>query len=90
MSIVKVSPKYQIVIPKEVREALKLKPGQEVGFVWEDVNSVSLVPLRPIEELRKELRGINVTFEREKVDRDPTGKVPYAVMVARAKRRKAS
>jgi AbrB family looped-hinge helix DNA binding protein len=33
MEIVKVSPKFQIVIPKRVREALKLKPGEELHIL---------------------------------------------------------
>ena len=92
MSFAKVSPKYQIVIPKEVREYLKIEPGQELYFSidLEERNSVTLIPVRPIEELQKELRGLDIKFEREKVDRDPTGKYSYAEMVARAKRRKAS
>ena len=94
MSFAKVSPKYQIVIPKEVREYLKIKPGQELYFSvdLEEKNSVTVIPVRPLDEFVKSLRGGPPVppFEREKVDRDPTGKYSYAEMVARAKRRKAS
>ena len=64
MNIVKVSPKYQIVIPKEVREALDLRPGQEVA-VLRYRRRIELIPMRPIEEMRGRLRGIDSTIECE-------------------------
>ena len=51
MAIATISSKYQIVIPKEVRERMKLKPGQKLGILMKGRQAV-LVPLRPIEELR--------------------------------------
>jgi len=59
-----VSPKYQIVIPKEVREALDLRPGQEVA-VLRYRGRIELIPVRPIKEMRGLLRGIDSTIERE-------------------------
>ncbi len=64
MDTVKVSPKYQIVIPKEVREALGLRPGQEVA-VLRYRGRIELIPMRPVEEMRGFLRGVDSTFERE-------------------------
>ena len=64
MNIVKVSPKYQIVIPKEVREALDLRPGQEVT-VLRYRGRIELIPMRPIEEMRGFLPSIDSTVERE-------------------------
>ena len=64
MNMVKVSPKHQIVIPKEVREALDLRPGQEVA-VLRYRDRIELIPMRPIEEMRGLLRGIDSTIERE-------------------------
>ena len=46
-----VSPKFQIVIPKEIRERYELKPGQQVALIDRD-GYVALVPQRPISELR--------------------------------------
>jgi len=64
MHTVTVSPKYQIVIPKEVREALNLRPGQKMQVVEYD-GRIELIPERDIKELRGFLRGINTEFERE-------------------------
>ena len=57
MSMVTVSPKYQVVIPKDIREEMDIKPGQKVQMMIYRGNIV-LVPLRPIEELRGFLQGV--------------------------------
>ena len=64
MSVVLVSPKYQVVIPKLVREALNLQPGQRMQVIQYQ-NRIELVPLRPIQSARGFLRGIDTTVERE-------------------------
>jgi AbrB family looped-hinge helix DNA binding protein len=65
MHTVTVSPKYQVVIPKTVREALKLHPGQKMQIV-EYAGRIELIPERDIKELRGFLKGINTEFKREK------------------------
>lgn len=65
MSVVTVSPKYQVVIPKLIRESLNLKPGQKLQVVQYE-NRIELIIEREIEELRGLLRGIDTSFEREK------------------------
>jgi AbrB family looped-hinge helix DNA binding protein len=65
MHTVTVSPKYQIVIPKKVREALHLRPGQKMQVI-EYAGRVELIPERDIKELRGFLKGINTEFTREK------------------------
>ncbi len=64
MSVVLVSPKYQVVIPKVVREALNLQPGQRMQVIQYQ-NRIELVPLRPIQSARGFLRGIDTNVERE-------------------------
>jgi len=64
MQIVTVSPKFQVVIPKSVREALGLKPGQKMHVV-EYEGRIELIPDRDIEELRGFLKGINTNFQRQ-------------------------
>ena len=64
MSVVLVSPKYQVVIPKVVREALNLQPGQRMQVIQYQ-NRIELVPLRPIKSARGFLRGIDTAVERE-------------------------
>lgn len=61
---VTISPKFQVVIPKEIRTRLKLRPGQRVYAVERD-DSVVLIPVVPIEELRVQLRGIDTDVEPE-------------------------
>ena len=65
MQSVTVSPKYQVVIPKAIREALKLHPGQKMQIV-EYAGRIELIPERDIKELRGFLKGINTEFKREK------------------------
>ena len=65
MQTVTVSPKYQIVIPKTVRKALNLRPGQKMRII-EYAGRVELIPERDIKELRGFLKGINTEFKREK------------------------
>ncbi len=64
MQTVTVSPKYQVVIPKTVREALNLRPGQKMQVV-EYAGRIELIPERDIKELRGFLKGINTEFKRE-------------------------
>ena len=64
MNAVRISPKYQIVIPKEVREALHLTPGQNVQvFVYD--NRIELIPEREIRDMRGFLKGMDNTLQRE-------------------------
>ena len=64
MEMVLVSPKFQVVIPRAVRKALNIQPGQRVQVIqYED--RIELVPIRPTRELRGFLRGIDTTVDRE-------------------------
>jgi AbrB family looped-hinge helix DNA binding protein len=64
MQTVTVSPKYQVVIPKQIRETLQLKPGQKMNVVEYD-GRIELIPDRAISELRGFIKGINTQFKRE-------------------------
>lgn len=68
MPIAVISSKYQIVIPKEIRERLDLKPGQPVALI-EREGLITLVPKRPIAELRGIARGVPYDDYRDKTDR---------------------
>lgn len=61
---VTVSPKFQVVIPKGVREALKLRAGQRVEILRYD-NRIELIPLRPLGRLRGVLKGIQTDVPRD-------------------------
>ena len=65
METVKVSPKFQVVIPKRVREELQLKPGQELQIYILD-QTIRLHRPRSI----KELRGIAKGMKWKEEDRD--------------------
>jgi AbrB family looped-hinge helix DNA binding protein len=64
MTAVTVSPKYQVVIPKDVREQLGIVAGQKMQLMIYQ-GRIELIPLRPMEELRGFLKGIDTTIERE-------------------------
>jgi AbrB family looped-hinge helix DNA binding protein len=64
MAAVTVSPKYQVVIPKEVREKLGLSPGQKVQVVVYG-DRIELIPIRPTKQMRGYLKGIDTRVDRE-------------------------
>ncbi|HEY5523695.1 MAG TPA: AbrB/MazE/SpoVT family DNA-binding domain-containing protein [Desulfuromonadaceae bacterium] len=64
MGAVKLSPKYQVVIPSDVRESLHLVPGQMMQVIAYG-NRIELLPTRDIGEMRGFLKGIDTTVERE-------------------------
>lgn len=53
---VKISSKYQVVIPEEARKSLDLKPGTSVDVIVKG-GIAFLVPVRPLSEIRKNLKG---------------------------------
>jgi AbrB family looped-hinge helix DNA binding protein len=63
VTVVTVSPKYQVVIPKDVREKLNIRPGQKVE-AFAIGCSIELVPVEPIEGLRGSFPDLP-PFERE-------------------------
>ncbi len=65
MSRVTVSPKFQVVIPKDVREAMGIRPGEKVD-VFQYENRIEFVPVKSIKSLRGFLKGIDTTVNREK------------------------
>jgi len=64
METVKVSPKFQIVIPRAVRKSIDIQPGEKVQVIPYE-NRIELIPLKPIRESRGFLKGIDTTIERE-------------------------
>lgn len=65
MAVVTVSPKYQVVIPQRIREALGLKPGQKIEAI-QYLDRVEFIPVRPIRAMRGFLKGIHSTVPRDR------------------------
>ncbi|OGW52461.1 MAG: AbrB family transcriptional regulator [Nitrospirae bacterium RBG_19FT_COMBO_55_12] len=65
MKTVTVSPKYQVVIPREVRETLSIKPGEKMQVI-NYAKRIELVPVKKIKAMRGFLKGIDTTVVREK------------------------
>jgi len=69
MGAVTISSKYQVVIPREIREQFNLKPGQKLDFIpFNGTLRVVIVPA--IQEARGMLRGMNMDDIREEVDEE--------------------
>ena len=64
MKAVTLSPKYQIVIPREIRESLKLRPGEKM-HVFEVDGRIEVVRVRPVKSLRGRFKGIDTTVRRD-------------------------
>ncbi|AJR16674.1 MULTISPECIES: AbrB/MazE/SpoVT family DNA-binding domain-containing protein [Leptospira] len=64
MNKVIISPKYQIVIPKEIREKTGLKVGGHLEIIHYG-NRIELIPIEPIKKLKGFLKGMDTKIERE-------------------------
>ncbi len=64
MTSVAISPKFQIVIPREIRKKLQLSPGQKIQVIVFG-NRIKLIHEQKIKIMRGFLKGINTHFERE-------------------------
>lgn len=65
MSAVTVSPKYQVVIPQAVREAMGLTPGTKLQVLQHE-DRIEMIPVRSSRSLRGSLRGIDTSVSRER------------------------
>ena len=63
-----ISSKFQVVIPREIREQFGLKPGQKVVFIPYK-NSLRVIIVPPIEEAYGFLEGIDTDVDRDEQDR---------------------
>jgi AbrB family looped-hinge helix DNA binding protein len=64
MAVVKVSPKYQVVIPQQIREALGIAPGQKVQAI-QYIDRIEFIPVKPLKRMRGFLAGLDTTVDRE-------------------------
>lgn len=64
METVTLSPKFQVVIPRAIRESLHLAAGEKLR-VLRFGDRVEFIPVRPIQQMRGFLRGMDTTIERE-------------------------
>ena len=64
MDTAKISPNFQVVIPRKVRESLGIRAGQRIQlFAYE--GRIEFIPLRPLNEMRGFLQGIDTSVKRE-------------------------
>ena len=60
-----ISTKYQLLIPRELRESLDLKPGEKLELLRYE-NRIEMIPVRDIKKMRGFLTGIDTSVKREK------------------------
>ncbi|MCK5870403.1 MAG: AbrB/MazE/SpoVT family DNA-binding domain-containing protein [Methyloprofundus sp.] len=65
MRAVTVSPKFQVVIPKDVRESMGIISGQKVQMLTY-CNRIELIPIKPMSEMKGILKGIDTEIPRDK------------------------
>jgi AbrB family looped-hinge helix DNA binding protein len=65
VDVVTISPKFQVVIPREIRERLGLEPGQKVQALAYE-NRVEFIPVRSLKSMRGFLQGIDTTVRRDR------------------------
>ena len=64
MNVVTISPKFQVVIPQRIREAMGLRSGEKVQMIAYR-NRIELIPIQDVRKLRGALKGMDTSFERE-------------------------
>ena len=65
MTAVTVSPKFQVVIPKEVRESMGIVSGQKIQMLIHR-NRIELIPIKPMKKMKGFLKGIDTKVKRDK------------------------
>lgn len=65
MTAVTVSPKFQVVIPKEVRDSMGIVSGQKIQMLIYR-NRIELIPIKPMKKMKGFLKGINTEVKRDK------------------------
>lgn len=68
MDTVTVSPKFQVVIPRAVREKMGIHPGERLEVITLD-DRIELIPLRPMQEMKGFLKGLDPSFQHNEDDR---------------------
>jgi AbrB family looped-hinge helix DNA binding protein len=68
MGVVTLSSKFQVVIPRDVREKLNLTPGQKIVVIEKD-GVLHLIPQKPMKEMRGFVKGIDTQELRDEEDR---------------------
>ena len=64
MPTVTVSPKFQVVIPKDVRDSMGIVSGQKIQVLTYQ-NRIELIPIQPMKRLRGSLQGLHTEVERD-------------------------
>lgn len=64
MKTVTISPKFQVVIPEQIRDSMGLKAGEKV-HVFQYENRIEYIPARQMRKLKGFLKGIDTTIERD-------------------------
>jgi AbrB family looped-hinge helix DNA binding protein len=64
MKAVTVSPKYQIVIPKEVRDSMGIVSGQKIQMLTYR-NRIELIPIKPMKKMKGLLKGMDTDVKRD-------------------------
>lgn len=64
MNVVTISPRFQVVIPREIRGRLELAPGQKLQALVFG-NRIEFIPVRAAREMRGFLRGLDTVLHRE-------------------------
>ncbi len=64
MESVKVSPKFQVVIPQSIRESLKINPGERI-HVLQYENRIEYIPEKNMKSMRGFLKGIDTSVKRD-------------------------
>ena len=64
MTTLTLSPKFQVVVPKEIRDAMNLKAGMQMQVVQYG-ERIEFIPVRPMRQTRGLLRGMTTDFERD-------------------------
>ncbi len=65
MRAVTVSPKYQVVIPKEVRDSMGIVSGQKIQMLTYR-NRIELIPIKPMKKMKGFLKGLDTEVKRDK------------------------